>query len=358
MGYLGSAERPMKISTDGLVKNWSALPARQTLEKLKNEGSIDLIWHVGDIGYIDDAFAHHPVEFTYEKVYNEYMNWIQNLTAVLPYMVSPGNHESECHSPACIVELRFNALRNFSAFNKRWHMPSQESGGVLNMWYSYNYGAVHFVSINTETDFPGAEETDTGDSHLKFMPAGHFAPNGTYLKWLEADLKAANESRANGGPNWIIVGGHRPHGVVKACCAAMFEKYGVDMYFNGHAHNYVRSLPSNGVTVERHHKLNHYHNAQGTVWITSGAAGSDETTYVVDVDEASGKAKPRATNKISKTEFAPGYTAPVGAEVSDVTTKAMSIGVLTVKNQSMLQWKLYSATSGEVLDELSVTKSS
>ena len=34
--------------------------------------------------YMDDAFAHHPVGFFYEKDYNGYMNWLQNLTAVMP----------------------------------------------------------------------------------------------------------------------------------------------------------------------------------------------------------------------------------------------------------------------------------
>ena len=35
-------------------------------------------------------------------------------------------------------------------------MPSRESFGSKNMWYSFNYGPVHFVNINTETDFPSA----------------------------------------------------------------------------------------------------------------------------------------------------------------------------------------------------------
>jgi hypothetical protein len=41
-----------------------------------------------------------------------------------------------------------------------------QSGGNSNMWYSWNYGAGRFVSINTETDWDGAEEEGTGDSHI------------------------------------------------------------------------------------------------------------------------------------------------------------------------------------------------
>ena len=48
-----------------------------------------------------------------------------------------GNHESECHDPACVVNPRKLGLplSNFTAFNARWKMPSPESGGVDSMWY-------------------------------------------------------------------------------------------------------------------------------------------------------------------------------------------------------------------------------
>ena len=192
MGYSDSDHRKMIVTADGLVKTWSAEYSRQTLEALKNNGDIEMVWHVGDIGYADDAFAHDPVEFLYEKAYNGYMNWLQNLTSIMPYMVSVGNHESECHSAVCIAELKTAlALSNFSAYNTRWRMPSEESGGHpgSNMWYSWNYGPVHFVSVNTETDFPGAGEERTGDSHFPWLKAGGFGYKGEYLQWVENDLK-------------------------------------------------------------------------------------------------------------------------------------------------------------------------
>jgi hypothetical protein len=190
MGFADSTQRPMEIFVDDLVKEWSATYSRQTLEALKNSGQIEAVWHVGDIGYADDAFAHDPAKFLYEDAYNGYMNWLQNLTATMPYMVSVGNHESECHSPVCLLDKpRALALSNFSAYNHRWNMPWQESGGVLGMWYSFNYGPAHFVSVNTETDFPGAGEEHTGDSGIKWLPAGGFGADGQYLAWVEADLQ-------------------------------------------------------------------------------------------------------------------------------------------------------------------------
>ena len=176
MGYLDSDLRPPKIPHGddpyhGLNKVWSATYSRNMLESLKNSGDIDWVFHVGDIGYVDDSFASAPLKFTYEEVYDGYMDWLQNLTSTMPYMVAPGNHESECHSPACIAqELKYGRhLRNFTAFNERWTMPSEESGGSrdTNMWYSFNYGSVHFVSINTETDWDGAEEQVRREEEVK-----------------------------------------------------------------------------------------------------------------------------------------------------------------------------------------------
>ena len=31
-------------------------------------------------------------------------------------------------------------------------MPSEQSGGLENFWYSWDYGMVHYIQFNTETD--------------------------------------------------------------------------------------------------------------------------------------------------------------------------------------------------------------
>ena len=91
-------------------------------------------------------------------------------------------------------------------------------------------GNVHFVSINTETDWAGAEEENTGDGHFAFLPAGHFAPNGTYFNWLRQDLMAAAKSS-----RWILAGGHRPfEDFNHTQLGALFKAAGVAMYFAGH----------------------------------------------------------------------------------------------------------------------------
>lgn len=37
-------------------------------------------------------------------------------------------------------------------------MPAVESGSGTNMWYSFDFGSAHFISIDTETDYPHSPE--------------------------------------------------------------------------------------------------------------------------------------------------------------------------------------------------------
>lgn len=245
-GWLGTAERGPALGVGGLQLNWSAVPARQLLESLHRNGSADLVWNIGDMAYADDAFGYWAdlLKFDYENVYDSWMSWIENVSSTTPFMVAPGNHESECHSPACFVDLPGlgEKLRNFSAYNARWvHMPWAESGGSSPMWFSFDYGMAHFTVLDTSTDFPDAPEGTTGDSHSPLLPAGGFAPNGTYAQWVEADLARA---AANPATRWIIAGGHRPFESLPAAhasyLAGLFAKYNVSLYLAGHVHSYKR----------------------------------------------------------------------------------------------------------------------
>ena len=166
MGFANSTVRPMQIAVKGLKQEWSASHTYETLRRLVDEDGIDGVWHLGDVGYADDAAWHALGGFMYESAYNGFMNWLQPIGSRVPYMVAAGNHESECHSPACVTSLNKWGLplSNFSAFNARWAMPYFESGATSNMWYSFDAGPLHVVSLNTETDWAGAEEERKADS--------------------------------------------------------------------------------------------------------------------------------------------------------------------------------------------------
>jgi hypothetical protein len=211
----------LRVSPGGafsLAAPQSSRPSRVHVSRTSSTARV-----LQDISYADVWYTHNDTIFGYETVLNGYMNWMQNVTAVKPYMVLPGNHEADCYSPICMQNTTLkDALMNFTAYNYRFRMPAEESGafprggrasihapasasvgqrwsalvsvgqrwsalvsvgqrwsarscftsvnacmclclfvlgGVgANMWYSFNYGPVHFVSFDTETDFDHAPE--------------------------------------------------------------------------------------------------------------------------------------------------------------------------------------------------------
>jgi hypothetical protein len=86
-------------------------------------------------------------------------------------------------------------------------MPSKDSGGTGNFWYSFDHGMAHFVQLNTETnlghgfvrpDEVGGSEGDDSGAFKSIMNA--------QTTWLAADLATVNRSRTP----WVVVAGHRP----------------------------------------------------------------------------------------------------------------------------------------------------
>ena len=65
-------------------------------------------------------------------------------------MVLPGNHEYEAHME---VDLD-HATRNFVVYNHRYLTP-HATNESQNMYYSFDYSNVHFISYSTETSYEG-----------------------------------------------------------------------------------------------------------------------------------------------------------------------------------------------------------
>jgi len=196
---------------------------------------IDLFWHVGDLAYADDW---HELKMTYETVMETWMTRMTDIWNQRPYMMCPGNHEATCDEGR--PNICPDGQRNFTSYRERFRMPAVESGAVNNMWHSFDYGLVHFISIDTEASYPGAPEGPGTP-----MNGGPF---GDQLGWLEADLKKAVANRAN--VPWILVSGHRPYyssGGVEIHSRPAFEplfvKYNVDIVYWGHVHWYDKHAP-------------------------------------------------------------------------------------------------------------------
>ncbi|CAK4668502.1 unnamed protein product [Aphanomyces euteiches] len=300
---------------------------------------VEFIWHVGDISYADNAFHALNADtaalgFVYEKAYNAWMDALEPTMQEVPYMTTVGNHEAECYSPVCIYSREKQAqLSNYSAYNARFRMPSN---GALNMWYSWNHGPVHFVSISSETDYDGAPSNNKGTS----VENGHF---GDQLSWLETDLGRVNRSETP----WVIVGCHRPvyglkvykaNGKPKAKQQALqkafephFLRHKVDVVISGHQHAYERHFPIaeskphlEGVSLDR----SRYRSPTAPVYIVSGSCGStDGHEPYVDV----------------------------AAQTWNVLYDNVHYGISTLRaNRTALEWAFVHSVDGATIDHFTI----
>ena len=113
-------------------------------------------------------------------------------------------------------------------------------------WYSFDYGNAHFIALTTE-----------------------YSMTGEQLEWLEEDLASTDAM-------WKFVFYHKPmyssgsHGPtisVQNAWRDIFDKYHIDMVFNGHDHIYERSYPLFAGEVVNS-------SDEGTIHIVTGGAGA------------------------------------------------------------------------------------
>jgi hypothetical protein len=229
------------MGVDGLVEdiiNGKHLFERAIGALQKILPSVDFFLHHGDICYADDLVS--GVFETYEEAFNYCQTMMTNITSSVFYMTTVGNHEINCTEVSELTGICPSYHKNQIPYSNRFHMPSKQSGGYSNSWYSFNYGFIHVISLSCESDFPNA-------------PSGNLIDTTTQVNWLKNDLAAVNRAVTP----WVIVQCHRPwkgsiavadileNGLLNCPpCQAAFEniliKYNVDIYLTGHVHWYER----------------------------------------------------------------------------------------------------------------------
>ncbi|CUM67331.1 uncharacterized protein PRCAT00005024001 [Priceomyces carsonii] len=286
MGNLGLSD------TTGEGAGGALTPGEQTtMQSLaQNVNHFDFLLHPGDLAYADywlkeEVQEYLPLDISkgyqvYEQILNAFYDEIQPVTSKRPYMVGPGNHEADCDNGGTTDKINnvtyTNSIcmpgqTNFTGFKNHFRMPSAESGGRDNFWYSFDYGLVHFVQYNTETDFGnGLKGPEDG---------GINGPLGSYeneqIDWLEKDLSSVNRTKTP----WVIALGHRPWYVAAkksdrcTTCQEAFEdiltKNNVDLVLAGHVHNYERLSPVANNEVDP----NGLNNPSAPWYILNGIAG-------------------------------------------------------------------------------------
>ena len=125
-------------------------------------------------------------------------------------------------------------------------------------WYSFDYGNAQFIALDTNA------------------ASGGFEPGTEQYAWLEQTLSETDAM-------WRIGWFHHPpyssgnHGCSVAqreALAPLFEKYRVDVVFNGHDHIYERSFPM---------QANRREDENGVIYVVTGGGGAP--LYSVDAGE-------------------------------------------------------------------------
>ncbi|WP_010275852.1 purple acid phosphatase family protein [Paenibacillus senegalensis] len=168
-----------------------------------------------------------------DAAWNHLLNKARPWTASVPLMPVTGNHDQ--------------VDKQAAAFISHFHLPDNGAANLLpGTTYTFDYGPVHFVMLNSEGKFKEQAE------------------------WLKRDLEVNRKP-------WVIVAIHRPaYGgnqtkkVIKHW-VPLFDEYGVDLVLQGHNHEYSRSYPlKNGDITSSDGSMA---SSDGTVYVTINTSG-------------------------------------------------------------------------------------
>lgn len=193
------------------------------------------------------------------KSWKDLFQVTQHINARAPFMPAAGNHDVVNDTASPIFQQPFPFFFQFM------NLPQSQVN------YSYNYGNVHFVAINSGW----AEGAARVGKVL-------FAKGSEEYKWLEADLKKA---RKNKKIDWIILYSHYPvysYGFShiptwQEHIKPLVDQYQVDLYLAGHRHVYERHKAVRGSEIFELEDTHVYQNPKGTVYVTNGSCGGNLT---------------------------------------------------------------------------------
>lgn len=194
----------------------------------------DIVLHTGDVVYRRGAICHYG-----PKYFSPY----ESLIASVPVYPTLGNHDL--------------MASDGKAYFDTFALPASSSDWPEH-FYTFTYGPAQVFVVNSE-----------------FYDEGNQDAIDDQRKWLQSEL-GKSESK------WKIVMLHRPpfsstdnkqNIEIRDDLAPIFEQGSVALVLSGHAHNYERTLPLNGVT-----------------YVVSGGGGAD--LYGLDpIPESAASAK-------------------------------------------------------------------
>lgn len=179
--------------------------------------SFDFALHTGDLAYgAGDGTGAATFQTTNDWFFTPYRNWLR----ARPVFPVNGNHDSRADNG--------NGLPYLGLFVLPSNGASAAYPDHAERYYSFDYGPVHVVALDTEFAFldPSRQSAE--------------------LAWLEADLAATPQPWKMAlfhRPPYSAGGEHGPSLDVRAAFSPIFERYGVQLALGGHEHDYERTVP-------------------------------------------------------------------------------------------------------------------
>lgn len=146
-------------------------------------------------------------------------------------------------------------------FVEQWYLPHNEH------YYSFDRGNAHFIALDTRD--------------------GDIWDRENQVAWLRADLEA------NRHATWTFAYYHHPgytctyKGYEQSVIDnfhPLFDEYGVDIVFMGHAHTYERLYPMRGATPLNQDQDPNYVNPDGTIYVVTGCGAKLNDSRTKDCD--------------------------------------------------------------------------
>lgn len=268
--------------------------------------TVDVILHIGDISYANG----------YQPGWDLFLQKLEPVASQVPYMTCPGNHEE---------------FFDFVAYRNRFQMPVPEpnltgvSRSNLTMYYSFNYGHTHFVSLSSESFWGRAPDLKPG--HAQY-------------EWLVSDLASVDRSQTP----WLVVYLHRPlycsssHKICveqaphyRSMIEALLQEYQVDLVLTGHVHNYERTWPVyNATVVGECESTSAFVRPKAPIYGVIGTGGNH--------DHPNGSGGNEASYSIPSSQYSEwGYTA-------------------FHMNSTFLSWNFYRSYDHKLLDSFTISK--
>jgi hypothetical protein len=175
------------------------------------------------------------------------VNSIQNQNPDLIFSLGDTSYGANIKCWAEIVKPISNKIKavigNHDVMSPNLLAQHLKEFGLDKPYYSFDYNNIHILMMDSESSYlPGSD------------PAFSDLENTDQYRFVENDLSKASNNPAI---KWIIVMSHRqfysshcgPHNSCEPIKKwrdvyhPLFERYGVDLLFSGHAHNYERTYP-------------------------------------------------------------------------------------------------------------------